>query len=133
MLSSRKRLHCDDNDYNDVTETKTRATEKQGYHSGTTAVVGVLRENDFIVANAGDSKCVLASKGKPVHARDCLYFHVLDIGQAIDMSFDHKPTDQVELERIINAGGRVGPDNRVNGGLNLSRALGKEGSTCPGL
>lgn len=47
------------------------------------------------------------------------------VGRAIDMSFDHKPTDKIELDRITNAGGHVGPDNRVNGGLNLSRALGR--------
>ncbi len=41
------------------------------------------------------------------------------------MSVDHKPTDEVELLRIENAGGQVGPDERVNGGLNLSRAIGK--------
>lgn len=40
------------------------------------------------------------------------------------MSFDHKPTDPIELERITKAGGHVGVDNRVNGGLNLSRAIG---------
>ena len=48
------------------------------------------------------------------------------LGKAIDMSFDHKPTDQRELHRIINAGGHVGPDSRVNGGLNLSRAIGEK-------
>ena len=52
---------------------------------------------------------------------EALMFH---IGKAIDMSLDHKPTDQIELDRITRAGGRVGPDSRVNGGLNLSRALG---------
>ena len=41
------------------------------------------------------------------------------------MSFDHKPTDQIELDRITKAGGSVGADSRVNGGLNLSRAIGK--------
>lgn len=40
------------------------------------------------------------------------------------MSFDHKPEDQPEMERIIKAGGKVTADGRVNGGLNLSRALG---------
>lgn len=64
MLSSRKRLRLyDDSDCGDETQSKARTVVKQGYHSGTTAVVGVLRENEFIVANAGDSKCVLASKG----------------------------------------------------------------------
>ena len=40
------------------------------------------------------------------------------------MSFDHKPTDEVETDRITKAGGKVTEDGRVNGGLNLSRALG---------
>ena len=40
------------------------------------------------------------------------------------MSFDHKPEDEPELKRIRAAGGKVTPDGRVNGGLNLSRAIG---------
>ena len=40
------------------------------------------------------------------------------------MSFDHKPEDDIEMKRIKNAGGKVTPDGRVNGGLNLSRAIG---------
>lgn len=40
------------------------------------------------------------------------------------MSYDHKPEDEVELTRIKNAGGKVTMDGRVNGGLNLSRAIG---------
>ena len=42
----------------------------------------------------------------------------------MDLSFDHKPTDLPELQRIEKAGGIVGLDGRVNGGLNLSRAIG---------
>ena len=49
---------------------KKSPAKKQGYHSGTTAVVGVLRDSEFIVANAGDSKCVLASKGRNVDVED---------------------------------------------------------------
>lgn len=40
------------------------------------------------------------------------------------MSFDHKPEDDPERERIVKAGGRVTMDGRVNNGLNLSRAIG---------
>jgi len=45
-------------------------------------------------------------------------------GEAVELSFDHKPEDQPEMERIVKAGGKVTMDGRVNGGLNLSRALG---------
>ena len=45
-------------------------------------------------------------------------------GVAVEMSADHKPEDDIELKRIKNAGGKVTPDGRVNGGLNLSRAIG---------
>ncbi|XP_052469703.1 protein phosphatase 1G [Carassius gibelio] len=81
--------------------------EEPGSDSGTTAVVALIRGKQLIVANAGDSRCVVSEKGK-----------------AVDMSYDHKPEDELELSRIKNAGGKVTMDGRVNGGLNLSRAIG---------
>jgi hypothetical protein len=45
-------------------------------------------------------------------------------GTAIDLSVDHKPEDDIERKRIYAAGGRITGDGRVNGGLNLSRAIG---------
>lgn len=42
---------------------------------------------------------------------------------AIAMSIDHKPDDPAELKRIREAGGFVA-EGRVNGNLNLSRAMG---------
>ncbi|XP_007906751.1 protein phosphatase 1G isoform X2 [Callorhinchus milii] len=92
--------------------------EEPGSDSGTTAVVALIRGKQLIVANAGDSRCVVSEHGK-----------------AIDMSYDHKPEDEVELARIKNAGGKVTLDGRVNGGLNLSRAIGdhfyKRNKTLP--
>ncbi|KMR05092.1 putative phosphatase [Lasius niger] len=82
-------------------------TDKPGSDSGCTAVVAILKGNELYVANAGDSRCVLC--------RD---------GQAVELSLDHKPEDAPEMERIVKAGGEVTGDGRVNGGLNLSRALG---------
>lgn len=70
-------------------------------------MVAILKGNELYVANAGDSRCVLC--------RD---------GEAVELSLDHKPEDQPEMERIVKAGGKVTDDGRVNGGLNLSRALG---------
>ncbi|KAM9765766.1 protein phosphatase 1G [Menidia menidia] len=81
--------------------------EEPGSDSGTTAVVALIRGKQLIVANAGDSRCVVSERGK-----------------AVDMSYDHKPEDELELARIKNAGGKVTMDGRVNGGLNLSRAIG---------
>uniref|UniRef100_A0A9J7Z1P8 Protein phosphatase 1G n=1 Tax=Cyprinus carpio carpio TaxID=630221 RepID=A0A9J7Z1P8_CYPCA len=92
--------------------------EEPGSDSGTTAVVALIRGKQLIVANAGDSRCVVSEKGK-----------------AVDMSYDHKPEDELELTRIKNAGGKVTMDGRVNGGLNLSRAIGdhfyKRNKTLP--
>ena len=48
----------------------------------------------------------------------------------MEMSFDHKPEDEPEMKRIKNAGGKVTPDGRANGGLNLSRAIGRIPNHC---
>lgn len=42
----------------------------------------------------------------------------------MDLSEDHKPENEEEARRIVAAGGAVTNDGRVNGGLNLSRAIG---------
>ncbi|XP_078599728.1 protein phosphatase 1G-like isoform X2 [Branchiostoma floridae x Branchiostoma japonicum] len=81
--------------------------EQPGSDSGTTAVVALLSQEKLYVGNAGDSRCVLCRAGR-----------------AIDMSIDHKPEDEEERDRILKAGGKVTQDGRVNGGLNLSRAIG---------
>lgn len=58
------------------------------------------------VANAGDSRCAMGRGG-----------------QAVPLSFDHKPENQVEIDRI-HAAGSVITEGRVDGHLNLTRALG---------
>lgn len=80
-----------------------------GFDSGCTAVVALLVNNKVFVANAGDSRCIVSKKG-----------------EVVEMSLDHKPEDKLEMDRIKKAGGRVTCDGRVNGGLNLSRALGTD-------
>ncbi|KAK4354419.1 hypothetical protein RND71_026613 [Anisodus tanguticus] len=85
------------------------AGAKSDYHgptAGSTACVAIIQNIQLFVGNAGDSRCVLSRKG-----------------QAYDMSWDHKPDLQAEKERITNAGGYV-RCGRVNGSLNMSRAIG---------
>lgn len=92
------------------TEFAMNMKEEPGFDSGCTACLALIRGSELYVANVGDSRIVVCRDGK-----------------AIDMSIDHKPEDDSESARIIKAGGRVTEDGRVNGGLNLSRAIGDHG------
>ncbi|KAM5535047.1 hypothetical protein V8D89_011275 [Ganoderma adspersum] len=75
--------------------------------SGCTAVAALLTtENKIYVANAGDSRSVISTKG-----------------EAKQLSFDHKPQNEKEKSRIVAAGGYI-EYGRVNGNLALARALG---------
>jgi serine/threonine protein phosphatase PrpC len=75
--------------------------------AGATSVVAAVRGRTLFVANAGDSRAILSRRGK-----------------AIPLSTDHKPALSSEMARITSAGGFVTAQGRVNGNLNLSRALG---------
>jgi len=74
--------------------------------SGSTAVCALLTEKYLIIANCGDSRAVCCVNGKPAL-----------------VSVDHKPSNDLERERIEKAGGSV-VIQRVNGSLAVSRALG---------
>ena len=75
--------------------------------AGCTAVVACVRGSQLVVANAGDSRAVLCRNGA-----------------ALPLSEDHKPALERESSRIEQAGGWVTAQGRINGNLNLSRALG---------
>ncbi|XP_076909308.1 putative protein phosphatase 2C 60 isoform X1 [Bidens hawaiensis] len=89
----------------------------EGPACGSTACIAIIRNNQLVVANAGDSRCVISRKG-----------------QAYNLSKDHKPDLEVEKERIYKAGGFIHL-GRVNGSLNLARAIGdmelKKNKTLP--
>ena len=44
-------------------------------------------------------------------------------GQAVEMSIDHKPESQTEIDRITKSGSTI-TEGRVDGNLNLTRSLG---------
>ena len=82
--------------------------------AGCTAISVLITESEFIIANAGDSRAVLCRGGI-----------------AVPLSEDHKPNDEKEFARITRAGGTVEESQggarthyRINGNLNLSRAIG---------
>ena len=79
-------------------------------HCGSTACVAVVRReinhNVLYVANTGDTRAVLSKNGN-----------------AERLSKDHKATDPAEIDRVKASGGQI-MDNRVAGGLAITRALG---------
>ncbi|XP_071450568.1 protein phosphatase 1L [Hetaerina americana] len=86
------------------------AAKKNLDYAGTTALIAVLEGRRLVVANVGDSRGVLCDSR----------------GNAIPLSFDHKPQQLKEQARIVAAGGFVSFDGvwRVSGVLATSRALG---------
>lgn len=63
----------------------------------------------LVVANAGDSRAILSRETGVSR-----------------LSFDHKPTEESEAQRIIASGAFV-RDGRVNGMIGITRALGDHG------
>jgi len=81
-----------------------------------TCVIRSINDRRYLyVANAGDSRAVL-SRG----------------GTAVRLSRDHKPTEESEKLRIIELKGFIDKDNRVNGLIGVSRALGDHHMKGPG-
>ncbi|KAJ8729579.1 hypothetical protein PYW08_001160 [Mythimna loreyi] len=78
--------------------------------AGTTALLAVMEGNYLIVANVGDSRGVMCDSR----------------GNAIPVSFDHKPQQVREQKRIEAAGGYIAFNGvwRVAGILATSRAMG---------
>ena len=77
---------------------------------GTTCVTTMISDKKVYCASVGDSRAVLARKaGTP--------------NDVVTLAYDHKPENEGERARIEKAGGHV-ENNRTNGNLAMSRALG---------
>ena len=74
--------------------------------SGTTANICILLDNKLICANVGDSRSILCRNNI-----------------AVPLSFDHKPNNEEEYNRIVKTNGFV-KKKRLNGRLAVSRAIG---------
>jgi len=80
----------------------------QSKYCGSTAVSVFLQGQKIYVVNVGDSRAVLCRGGK-----------------ALRLSYDHKPYEDTEQDRIRGFGGCVmGETGRVNGLLAVSRSIG---------
>ncbi|XP_028029077.1 protein phosphatase 1L [Bombyx mandarina] len=86
------------------------AAKKSLNVAGTTALIAIMENNHLIVANVGDSRGVMCDSR----------------GNAIPVSFDHKPQQVREQKRIEAAGGYIAYNGvwRVAGILATSRAMG---------
>jgi serine/threonine protein phosphatase PrpC len=76
--------------------------------SGCTCVSAIITPTHVVCANVGDSRCIVGSTRT---------------GATVALTEDHKPSLPEEKIRIEKAGGFV-RDDRVNGELAMSRALG---------
>ncbi|XP_023327077.1 probable protein phosphatase 2C 49 isoform X2 [Eurytemora carolleeae] len=87
-----------------------KAAKQANAIGGTTLLLSILDNGSFWVANVGDSRGVYST----------------ETGQAVPLSFDHKPCQLKEKRRIQEAGGFVSLNGvwRVQGVLATSRALG---------
>jgi hypothetical protein len=74
---------------------------------GTTANILLIKNNYLYLANVGDSLAVLYKNG-----------------EAIKLNQEHKTSLESEFSRINKSGARI-INNRIDGKLNLTRALGK--------
>eukprot|EP00760_Papus_ankaliazontas_P002878 PhM_4_TR11312/c1_g1_i1/m.99429 len=82
-----------------------------------TAVDGAPGQYDLLVANIGDSRCMVGDGA----TKSC-----------VSLTEDHKPTNPSESQRITSAGAMVS-NGRVNGDLAVSRAFGDAPYKTPGL
>lgn len=60
--------------------------------SGSCAIIALIIEDILFIANTGDSRAVMSANGGK---------------QVIKLSNDHKPTDEIEVERILRNNGRI--------------------------
>lgn len=85
---------------------KSDAKDNFADQEGSTACVVLLTKEKIYCANAGDSRAIIRINRRPV-----------------PLSYDHKPDDEKEEERIIKAKHDV-ENGRVDAELNVSRGFG---------
>lgn len=79
-------------------------SDSNDWGDGTTLVIAVIRNNHLVIANVGDSECIIASNGK-----------------AFALTEIHNPSkNNAEILRVQNAGGRIIQDRVGHPALNIN-------------
>jgi len=100
-------LNTDVNDnYNEITKKAQNFNELISEKMGTTANIALITNNYIYIANVGDSLAVMYKNGK-----------------AEKLNQEHKISLNSEISRIRNSGSKI-INNRIEGRLNLTRAIG---------
>ena len=89
-------------------------------YSGTTCSSLIFSSEKIISINVGDSRCVL---GKCIN----------DKWSAVNLTRDHKPTEEEEKKRIIDKGGRIEPYKDDSGEAVGPERVWLKGEDLPGL
>ena len=89
-----------------VQEKFVKYAAEHSIYSGSTACVSLIYPDKYVLANVGDSRAVLSR-----------------LGRVVEITVDHKPALQAEMERIHRAGGKI-TNNRVQGVIAVSRSFG---------
>ena len=95
--------------------------------SGSTCTAVLVTPTHYVFSNLGDSRAVLAHGSKAcIHAPPIASDSTIHCSPSLQVVYatkDHKPSLAVERNRIKAAGGMV-MNERVDGGLAVSRAFG---------
>lgn len=90
-------------------------------YSGTTACYGLIIGDELFLGNVGDSRAVLGRIG------------ITGRVEAVDLTFDHKPEDELERRRIELSGGRVAQQEYDPGQFDGPFRVFKAHTAAPGL
>lgn len=105
--------------FKDIAFSTKTSESNRAYDSGTTALVAIITETHYIIANAGDSRGLVIDKSE----------HKIKFATT-----DHKPGCKTEKLRIEKAGHCVS-GNRIDDSISVARAIGdfqyKDGIKAP--
>ncbi|XP_015575427.1 probable protein phosphatase 2C 8 isoform X3 [Ricinus communis] len=105
-------------------ESLLRESTAGGWQDGATAVCVWILEDTVFIANIGDAKAVLARSSEVGGSGSQNHSNETSPLKALVLTREHKAIYPVERARIQKAGGSISANGRLQGRLEVSRALG---------